>query len=118
MESTTAESPPRGGAPAAAQAEVWDGVRAILAELVSSPPGAITPELRLDSQLGFDSLMMIELSVRLEERFDIVVPPNASPADLAIKTARDVARVVEELVAERATAPELARERSEVEWSR
>lgn len=101
MESTGQQISPRDGARGAEGGEVWAGVRAILAELLNRPESSFTPEARLESQLGFDSLMMIELSVRIEERFDVVVPPSASPADISVKTAADVVRFVEGLVAER-----------------
>lgn len=89
--------PPRG----APHDDTWSGVRAVLAELCSRPAISLTPDVRLESDLAFDSLLLIELSVRLEERFDIVVPPSASPADLSIKTAADVVRLVDDLRAAR-----------------
>ena len=101
MELTTQSATPGDQGERTPDTDVWLGVRAILAELLNRPAGGIAPDARLDSHLGFDSLMMIELCVRLEERFDIVVPPSASPSDLSIKTAADVARVVEALVAGR-----------------
>lgn len=100
MESTGRGSTPGAEVRAAMDGEAWRGVRAIVAELLQRPESAITPEASLESELGFDSLTTIELSVRLEERFDIAMPAGASPADLSIKTVADVVRFVERLLAE------------------
>jgi acyl carrier protein len=112
MESTSEMAVPAAAPRAPADGEVWSGVRAILAELSNRPASALTLEARIESDLAFDSLLLIELSVRLEERFDIVVPPSASPADLSIKTAADVVRLVEELRTARRSETEPERGRN------
>lgn len=77
----------------------WEGVRAVLVEVLDRPEEAVTPDASLEAALGVDSLAMIEIAVRLEERFGIAFPPSASPADLSIETGRDLARFVAQRVA-------------------
>ena len=63
----------------------------------------ITPTLESDlvTDLGFDSLQVLELIAELEDRFDISIPLNDVPATR--KVAQVVAQVTR-LVAERTTA--------------
>ncbi len=72
------------------------GVRAALGEVLHRRAEDIPLAADLEADLGVDSLAMIEISVALEERFGIRVPPSASPEDLAIRTVADVVRFVEE----------------------
>ncbi|MBQ0864844.1 type I polyketide synthase [Streptomyces sp. RK75] len=61
-----AESP---AAPPDHTAHVHAGVRAVVAEIIDSTPGELDEELRFYDDLGFDSVMLMELKHRLEERF-------------------------------------------------
>ena len=72
-------------------------VQAILAELTLRPTSDIRPDDRLEDGLGLDSLSMIHLTVSLEERFAIAVPPGASAAELGITTVSDLAGFVDTL---------------------
>lgn len=55
---------------------------------------AITPELRLNEDLGFDSLNMVELIVELEEQFGIVInESDLNPS--ALRTVEKVYALVE-----------------------
>jgi acyl carrier protein len=67
---------------------VLDEVRRMLAELGSAGVAALAADARLDRDLGFDSLALVELIARLEQRFDVSLPDEAlstveTPADLA-----------------------------------
>jgi acyl carrier protein len=68
---------------------------------VSRRPIAPTLESDLVTDLGFDSLQVLELIAELEDRFDISIPLNDVPATR--KVAQVVAQVAR-LVAERTTA--------------
>jgi acyl carrier protein len=68
---------------------------------VSRRPIAPTIESDLVTDLGFDSLQVLELVAELEDRFDISIPLNDVPATR--KVAQVVAQVAR-LVAERTTA--------------
>ena len=61
----------------------------------------LTPDAPLDS-LGVDSLGVVELMFRVEERFGVQIPGDP-PADM--RTLGDVARFVESLVAAQPPTP-------------
>jgi len=75
-----------------APASIEDGVIDVL-KTVSRRP--ITPTLSSDlvTDLGFDSLQVLELIAELEDRFDISIPLNDVPAT------RTVAHVVAQVTA-------------------
>jgi acyl carrier protein len=75
-----------------APASIEDGVIDVL-KTVSRRP--ITPTLDSDlvTDLGFDSLQVLELIAELEDRFDISIPLNDVPAT------RTVAHVVAQVTA-------------------
>lgn len=81
-------------APPPPPVEILDTVRWILAGLLQREIDAIDPAAELEA-LGVDSLALIELSVSLEERFGLAMPPAGSPADLGIRTVADVAAFVQ-----------------------
>ena len=66
---------------------IEEGVIAVL-KSVSRRPIAPTLESDLVTDLGFDSLQVLELIAELEDRFDISIPLNDMPAT------RRVAQVV------------------------
>lgn len=78
------------------EALVFDVLRS-----VSRRPIEPTLESDLVTDLGFDSLQVLELIAELEDRFDISIPLNDVPATR--KVAQVVAQVTR-LVAERTTA--------------
>ncbi len=78
------------------EALVFDVLRS-----VSRRPIEPTLESDLVTDLGFDSLQVLELIAELEDRFDISIPLNDVPATR--KVAQVVAQVTR-LVAQRTTA--------------
>jgi acyl carrier protein len=84
--------------PPIASADVLTIVRSLVADLTERPVSEILPGTNLGEGLGLDSLAMIHLTVSIEERFHVVVPPEASAAERAIVTVADLARWVETLV--------------------
>lgn len=72
-------------------------VCAVLAGVLRRPASEISLHADLEHDLGADSLAFIEVSVALEERFRIVIPPAASPGDLSVRTVADVVALVHRL---------------------
>jgi acyl carrier protein len=73
---------------------VADAVVAILKN-VSRRPIEPTPESDLIADLGFDSLQVMETVAELEDRFDIVIPPEDIPN---VRTVAQVTASVEALL--------------------
>jgi acyl carrier protein len=85
------------------QSEALAAVRDSIASLLQRSIETVTPEADLENDLGLDSLAMIELSVALEARFGVAMPPGASAADLSIRTVGDLGNFVGGLIASRQT---------------
>ena len=77
-------------------------MRTILAEALKRRPGDISLEADLESGLGIDSMTMIDVSVSIEERFDIALPQFAAPGEIAVRTVGDLIAFIEKKVGERA----------------
>jgi acyl carrier protein len=75
-----------------AQSDIEDGVLQVL-KSVSRRPIEPTPASDLVTDLGFDSLQVLEVIAELEDRFDVSIPLNDVPA------ARTVAQVVAQVTA-------------------
>ena len=75
-----------------APASIEDGVLDVLKRVSRRP---ISPTLASDlvTDLGFDSLQVLELIAELEDRFDVSIPLNDVP------TTRTVAQVVAQVTA-------------------
>jgi acyl carrier protein len=73
---------------------VADAVVAILKN-VSRRPIEPTPESDLIADLGFDSMQVMETVAELEDRFDIVIPPEDIPN---VRTVAQVTASVEALL--------------------
>ena len=52
---------------------LFDDVRDVIVETVSCEAAAVTPEARLNEDLGADSLAAMELIMALEEKLDIEI---------------------------------------------
>lgn len=52
---------------------LFDDVRDVIAETVGCEAAAVTPEARLNEDLGADSLAAMELIMALEEKLDIEI---------------------------------------------
>nr|MBA2634552.1 1-acyl-sn-glycerol-3-phosphate acyltransferase [Chloroflexota bacterium] len=83
----------------AAAAGGLDGLRALVAATASVPLDSVTPESRLSSDLGLDSLARIELLGVIEEELgtfvdDAALDPEATVSELnaMVEAARDVKR--------------------------
>jgi acyl carrier protein len=105
---------------------IIDDVRSIIAKSLNIPVDQLTPDKRLD-ELGAESLDVIEIVFALEEKYDIAIPLQANDAtrvsasgktdgktedkgegqdnsgELPFATVGDVAEMVEQLVAAKAS---------------
>ena len=79
---------------------VANGVRTILAEALKRQAADIPLDADLESGLGIDSMTMIDVSVSLEERFDIALPQFAAPREIAVRTVGDLIAFIEQKVGE------------------
>ena len=82
---------------------VENGIRTILADALKRRPDDISLDADLESGLGLDSMTMIDVSVSIEERFDIALPQFAAPGEIAVRTVGDLIRFVETKVAQKAS---------------
>lgn len=81
--------------------DVAQKISAIIAEQGLLDPDSVTPDSRL-SDLGIDSLALVEAIFAIEEAFDVTVPFNASHPDTVAfdtTTVRSVIAAVEGLIA-------------------
>jgi acyl carrier protein len=84
--------------------DVQGRVVAILAEQALLDPTEVRPEHKL-SELGIDSLALVETIFAIEEAFDVQVPFNANDPraeGFDVSTVQSVVEAVEKLVRERA----------------
>ena len=65
----------------------FEKVRDIIVETLSCEAEAVTPEARLNEELGADSLAAVELSMALEEAFGVSIADEDLPN---LKTVGDI----------------------------
>ena len=70
---------------------MFEKVQAILAKQLRQDPAKITPESLIKKDLGADSLDILQLLMRIEDQYGIVIP------DQALASFETVADVVEYL---------------------
>lgn len=81
-----------------------DKVRTIIAEQAMLDVAEVKPDSTL-TDLGVDSLGLVEIVFAIEEQFDVTVPFNAndpSASDFDVSTVQAASDGVDKLVAERA----------------
>ena len=91
--------------------EIVDDVRQVIAKVLKVPVEHLTPETKL-TDIGAESLDVIEIVFELEEKFGISIPFQANEAakapaggqNLPFTTIADVAKAVKELVDTKATS--------------
>ena len=57
--------------------DMFDKVQAILAKQLRLDPSRITPESQIKKDLGADSLDILQLLMRIEDQYGIVIPDQA-----------------------------------------
>ena len=83
-------------------AELEPRLRALVAVHLDVDPARVVPAARLGDDLCVDSLDAVELTMMLEDEFDIVLPDEVM-AD--VRTYGDVVGMVTRQLGERATQP-------------
>ncbi len=71
---------------------MFERIRDIICEFVDIDPATITPETNIRTDLGLNSLELINLAVEIEEAFDVEIPDREA-MDLA--TVQDAIDVIE-----------------------
>jgi acyl carrier protein len=56
--------------------QVLTGVVEVVGATVGIDPGRVTPQARLDEDLGIDSLTLVDVVVALEDQFGLVIPDD------------------------------------------
>jgi len=59
------------------ETDMFDRVKTILAKQLRLDPEKITPESRIMKDLGADSLDILQLLMRIEDQYGIVIPDQA-----------------------------------------
>jgi acyl carrier protein len=67
---------------------VADDVKTIIAEVLKLEPGSLSPDTRL-SELAVDSLDLVEVVFKIEEKFDIAITLEPKDSSFKIKMAPD-----------------------------
>jgi acyl carrier protein len=78
--------------------DISDEVRRLVCKQLGIDGDRVKPEASLVDELGADSLALVELTLVLEERFDIDIPDEAAEK---IRTVRDAITAVETYLAPR-----------------
>lgn len=71
-------SPTQASADKIDRGEILEAVKAIVAEYATLSDSEIREEHHLENDLGLDSLDIVEISMEVEEHFDISVPDEVS----------------------------------------
>ena len=71
--------------------KMLEQIREIICEFVNVDPASITPETNIRSDLGLNSLELVNLAVEIEEAFDVEIPDREA-TDLA--TVADAIRII------------------------
>jgi acyl carrier protein len=72
--------------------DISEAVREIVRQLAPYPPETLDESSRLELDLQFDSLALVELAVKIEERFGL--PPMSEDDVLEVETVGDIERLV------------------------
>lgn len=73
---------------------MFDKVKAILAKQLRKDPAIITPESRIKRDLGADSIDILQLLMKIEDQYGLVIPDQALAK---FETVGDVVAYLEQL---------------------
>ena len=68
-------------------------MREIICEFVDIDPEAITLETNIRTDLGLNSLELVNLAVEIEEEFEVEIPDREA---MGLETVADAIRIIEE----------------------
>lgn len=67
-------------------------MREIICEFVDITPEEVTPETNIRSDLGLNSLELVNLAVAIEEAFDVEIPDREA---MGLETVGDAINIIE-----------------------
>ena len=70
-----------------------DKIRNIICEFVDINPNDITLETNIRTDLGLNSLELVNLAVEIEEEFDVEIPDREA---MGLETVADAIKIIEE----------------------
>ena len=70
-----------------------DKIRKIICEFVDMNPNEITLETNIRTDLGLNSLELVNLAVEIEEEFDVEIPDREA---MGLETVADAIKIIEE----------------------
>ncbi len=70
-----------------------DKIRNIICEFVDIDPNDITLETNIRTELGLNSLELVNLAVEIEEEFDVEIPDREA---MGLETVADAIKLIEE----------------------
>ena len=70
-----------------------DKIRNIICEFVDMNPEDITLETNIRTDLGLNSLELVNLAVEIEEEFDVEIPDREA---MGLETVADAIKIIEE----------------------
>lgn len=73
--------------------KMLEQIREIICEFVNVAPETITPDTNIRTDLGLNSLELVNLAVEIEETFDVEIPDREA-TDLA--TVADAIRIIKQ----------------------
>ena len=73
--------------------DIFETLKEIIVEELDVTPEQVTPEARFQEDLGADSLDVVELIMKIEEKFGIEVPDTDAEK---IRTVQDAVKYIEE----------------------
>ena len=82
------------------RSELTDSIRSIIAEQFGVDPTEVTPETRMAEDLGSDSLDCVELTMSLEDEFEIFIEDDKADAAKTFAQIIDLVASEIEVVAE------------------
>lgn len=68
-------------------------MREIICEFVDIDPESITPDTNIRTDLGLNSLELVNLAVEIEEEFEVEIPDREA---MGLETVADAIRIIEE----------------------
>lgn len=68
-------------------------MRNIICEFVDMDPESITMDTNIRTDLGLNSLELVNLAVEIEEEFDVEIPDREA---MGLETVADAIRIIEE----------------------
>ena len=72
-------------------------LRSIICEFVDMDPASITPETNIRTDLGLNSLELVNLAVEIEEAFDVEIPDREAMDLATVQDAMDIISKYQEL---------------------